>query len=77
VDELLGDLVVLDKQGRTADAVQLAALANQPRKLSLHVESAGQARELILGFQQSVPGFIVMFTLQVALTSGSMLLIAA
>jgi ABC-2 type transport system permease protein len=76
VDELLGDLVVLDKRGRAADAVQLAALANQPRKLSLRVESAGKARLLILGFQQSVPGFIVMFTLQVALTSGSMLLIA-
>jgi hypothetical protein len=40
------------------------------------VESAGKARLLILGFQQTVPGFIVMFTLQVALTSGSPLLIA-
>jgi hypothetical protein len=75
-DQLLADLVVLNRHGRVPDAVQLAALVNQPRKLELRVESAGKARKLILGFQQSVPGFIVMFTLQVALTSGSVLLIA-
>lgn len=75
-DEMLADLVVLSKQGRAADPVQLAALAAQPRKLELRVQSAGQARKLILGFQQSVPGFIVMFTLQVSLTAGSVLLIA-
>jgi ABC-type multidrug transport system permease subunit len=76
VDEMLGDLVVLSKQGRAPDPVQLAALVGQPRKLELRVQTAGQARKLILGFQQSVPGFIVMFTLQVSLTAGSVLLIA-
>ena len=75
VDELLADLVVLSKQGLDADAVHLAALLDQPRKLQLHVESAGRNRKLILGFQQSVPGFIVMFTLQVSLTAGTVLLI--
>jgi len=76
VDEILGDLVVLSKRGSALDAVQLTALEGQPRKIGLHVESAGKARRLILGFQQSVPGFIVMFTLQVSLTAGSVLLIA-
>jgi ABC-2 type transport system permease protein len=76
VDEILADLVVLAKQGASADAVQLTALENRPRKIGLRVESAGKARRLILGFQQSVPGFIVMFTLQVSLTAGSVLLIA-
>jgi len=74
--DLLADLVVLSKRGRGADAVQLAALASEPRKIQLHVESAGQARKLILGYQQSVPGFIVMFTLMVSLSAGSVLLIA-
>ena len=76
VDEMLGDLVVLAKQGRTPDAAGFAALAAQPRKLELRVESAGEAKKPILGFQQSVPGFIVMFTLQVSLTAGCVLLIA-
>jgi ABC-type multidrug transport system permease subunit len=51
-------------------------LANLPRKLQLRVESAGKRQRLILGFQQSVPGFLVMFTLQVSLTAGTVLLIA-
>ena len=65
VDEMLGDLVVLSKQGGAPDPVRFAAQVGQPRKLELRVQSAGQARKLILGFQQTVPGFIVMFTLQV------------
>ena len=40
------------------------------------MESAGDAKKIILGYQQSVPGFIVMFTLQVSLTAGCVLLIA-
>jgi ABC-type multidrug transport system permease subunit len=75
VDETLADLVVLSKQGAELNAVQLAALVNRPRKLQLRVQSAGKTQRLILGFQQSVPGFIVMFTLQVSLTAGSVLLI--
>ena len=76
VDEILGDLVLLNKQGRPADTAGFIALAAQPRKLELRVESAGAAQKLILGYQQSVPGFIVMFTLQVSLTAGCVLLIA-
>jgi ABC-type multidrug transport system permease subunit len=76
VEQILGDLVVLSKQGTEPDAAAFSALAGQPRKLQLRVESAGETRKLILGYQQSVPGFIVMFTLQVSLTSGCVLLIA-
>jgi ABC-2 type transport system permease protein len=76
VDELLADLVVLAKQGSAPDAAGFAALAAQPRKLQLRVESAGESKKVILGYQQSVPGFIVMFTLQVSLSAGCVLLIA-
>lgn len=75
-DEILADLVVLKKQGREPDAAGFAAIAAQPRKLELRVENAGETKKLILGYQQSVPGFIVMFTLQVSLTAGCVLLIA-
>jgi ABC-type multidrug transport system permease subunit len=74
-DEILGDLLVLSKQGAEATPVQLTAVENRPRKLGLRVQTAGKAQRLILGFQQSVPGFLVMFTLQVCLTAGSVLLI--
>jgi ABC-type multidrug transport system permease subunit len=75
VYEMLADLTLLSKQGRQPEAVTLAALAREPRKLELKAESAGESKKLVLGFQQSVPGFLVMFTLLVSLTSGSMLLI--
>jgi ABC-type multidrug transport system permease subunit len=75
VDEILGDLIVLSKRGADPSAVQLAALVDRPQKLGLRVQSAGRVQRLVLGFQQSVPGFIVMFTLQVSLTCGSVLLI--
>jgi ABC-type Na+ efflux pump permease subunit len=76
VDEMLGDLTVLSTQGRAPDPIQLTSLLNQPHKLQLRVESAGRQQKLILGYQQTVPGFIVMFTLQVALTAGAVMLIA-
>jgi len=76
VDEILADLAVLAKEGRAPDTAAFGALAGQPRKLQLHVEGAGEAKKLILGYQQSVPGFIVTFTLQVSLTAGCVLLIA-
>ncbi len=76
VDQILADLVVLKKQGREPDAAGFAAIAAQPRKLELRVENAGESKKLILGYQQTVPGFIVMFTLQVSLTAGCVILIA-
>jgi ABC-type Na+ efflux pump permease subunit len=62
--------------GLAPDTAAFGALAGQPRKLQLHVEGAGEAKKLILGYQQSLPGFIVTFTLQVSLTAGCVLLIA-
>jgi len=62
VDEILGDLVILAKQGRKPDAAGFAALAAEPRKLGLTGGERGESRKLILGYQQSVPGFIVMFS---------------
>ena len=47
-----------------------AQLAKQPRLISLEVTSAGKRKDPPIGFEQAVPGTLVMFTLLVMFTSG-------
>jgi len=72
---LLADLVVLEVEGRELDRAALDELQAAPRALSLSVRPAGKRRELPSGYSQTVPGTLVMFTLLVLLTSGSILLV--
>jgi len=73
---MLADTAVLSRGGRTPTAADFAALAAEPRTVKLHQVSAGEAKKIVLGFQQSAPGFIVMFTLLVSFTAGGALLAA-
>jgi ABC-type multidrug transport system permease subunit len=75
VYSVLGDLVVLSKLDHPPTAADFAELAARPRKIQLKIESAGHPKVVVLGFQQSVPGFIVMFTLLVLLNAGGMFLV--
>jgi ABC-2 type transport system permease protein len=52
-------------------AEQFAELARVPRTLTLEVKPAGKRVEPPSGFEQSVPGTMVMFTLLVLFTSGA------
>ena len=52
-------------------AASLAALDELPMTLSVRVESAGPRRHIPSGFEQVVPGIMVMFTLLVLLSSGA------
>ena len=70
----LADLVTLAHEG-TVDAAALAALNEAPRALTLEVRAAGERRRIPSGFEQAVPGTMVMFTLLVMLTSGTVLLV--
>jgi len=73
----LADIIVAD--ANSADELSAAALIDlneQPRIWQLAVSSAGQRIEIPTGFEQAVPGILVMFTLLVLLTSGGTLLIA-
>lgn len=72
---LLGDLVSASTGGNPPTAENLDLLAQAPRTLSLNVERAGRRREIPSGFEQAIPGTMVMFTLIVLLTSGSILLV--
>jgi ABC-type Na+ efflux pump permease subunit len=53
---------------------RLAELARQPRPLGVDVKAAGKRIDPPIGFEQSVPGTMVMFTLLVMFTSGAVTL---
>src|SRR5262249_54470266 len=72
---LLADLIVLARENQAAAPEAFHKLAERPRNLTLHRESAGQRKEIPTGFQQSVPGNTVFLVLVVLTTSGAFLLI--
>jgi ABC-type Na+ efflux pump permease subunit len=73
--EVLADLAVLRMNGQTVSPDAFAQLAAQPRALTLSVTSAGRRIVPPSGFAQAVPGTLVMFTMLVLLTSGSISLV--
>jgi len=54
---------------------ELAQVDSLPRVLSLRVEKAGQRRRIPSGFEQAIPGILVMFVLMNMLNSGAILLV--
>ena len=75
VYEVLGDLAVVSLNGGTPSPEVFKKLADMPRALSLSVKTAGRRVEPPLGFAQAIPGTLVMFTMLVLLTSGSISLV--
>lgn len=73
---VLADVVLADASSESViSAADLLALNAEPRIWQLDVSPAGQREEIPSGFQQAVPGILVMFTLLVLLTSGGSLLV--
>jgi hypothetical protein len=72
---LLADAALVESAGDTVDGGALARERERPRLFTLDVRPAGHAEEPPIGFQQAVPGTMVMFTLLVLLTSGAVLLV--
>lgn len=72
----LADIVVADANSAN-DLVEtdLAELNAEPRIWQLTVSPAGKRQEIPSGFEQAIPGILVMFTLLVLLTSGGSLLV--
>jgi ABC-type multidrug transport system permease subunit len=71
---LLADLASIRASGADPTPERFAELAAAPRKLTLDVHSAGHRVEAPTGFEQSVPGILVMFTMVVLFTSGAVTL---
>ncbi len=72
---VVADLAVIATDGTTADAPAFRALEAAPRHVTLAVESAGTRRRAPVGFEQAIPGTLVMFTMLVSLTSGGIALV--
>jgi ABC-type transport system involved in multi-copper enzyme maturation permease subunit len=72
---LLADIVVADATAPPLSSEALAAVNGAPRVWQLDVSPAGQRKEIPRGFDQAVPGMLVMFTLLVLLTSGATMLV--
>ena len=71
----LADLIVTSEMDSIVTAASLARLNEMPRALKLEVKPAGVRKRIPSGFEQSIPGIMVMFTLMVMATSGSILLL--
>jgi len=72
---VLADLVAVSSKGTAPTPEAFAHLAQQPRLVSLEVSSAGKRKDPPVGFEQAVPGTLVMFTLLVLFTSGGVSLL--
>lgn len=71
----LADIVVAGAMGPPGLSQRsLDALNGTPRVWTLEVTSAGKRISIPSGFEQAIPGILVMFTLLVLLTSGASLL---
>lgn len=68
---VLADLVAVSSKGGKPNPESFAQLAKQPRPISLTVTSAGKRKDPPIGFEQAVPGTLVMFTLLIMFTSGA------
>ncbi len=72
----LADIVVAKANTtETLSAADLVTLNEKPRIWQLEVSSAGERKNIPSGFQQAVPGILVMFTLLVLLISGGTMLV--
>ncbi len=67
----LADIIAIGSAGEGVSQAAMDDLNATPRALQLQVRSAGKRQDPPQGFQQAVPGTMVMFTLLLLLTSGA------
>jgi ABC-2 type transport system permease protein len=72
---MLADLAVVGANEGDPTPEAFERLNAMPRALTLHVEPAGELKPTPGGFEQAIPGMLVMFTLMVMATSGAILLV--
>ena len=71
---VLGDVIVIKSSGTAISPDELVLATTEPRGVILEVSPAGRQMQIPSGFQQAIPGTLVMFTLLVLLTSGAAML---
>ncbi len=71
----LADIITADATAGPLSSEALATVNNAPRVWQLTVSAAGERQQIPSGFEQAVPGILVMFTLLVLLTSSGTMLV--
>ena len=72
---VLADLAVVGANEGDPTPEAFERLNAMPRALTLEVKPAGERKRIPGGFEQSIPGILVMFTLMVMATSGAVFLV--
>lgn len=72
---VVADLAVVELEDLPRERDAFRRVREAPRSLTLSVTTAGVRREPPHGFEQAVPGMVVMFTMLVLLTSGTVTLV--
>ncbi len=72
---VLADLVVCAKSGEPLNPQAFERLDKMPRSLTLEVRPAGQRKQVPSGFEQAVPGIMIMFSMLALLSTGSVTLV--
>jgi len=75
VYSVLADIVASSEAGEEPGPEAFARLDEMPRTLGVSVVAAGNRVEIPTGYEQTIPGTMVMFTLVIMLTSGAVLLV--
>ena len=73
---VLADLIAAKQLSGEVNRESVQAIAEMSPSLTLNVEAAGQRQTAPSGFEHAIPGELVMFTMLVMVTSGSMLVLA-
>jgi ABC-type multidrug transport system permease subunit len=72
---VLANLVTCGAEGQEPDRELFRQLDTRPRALKLEVQAGGQRHTNPSGFEQAIPGTMVMFTMLVLVTSGTATLV--
>lgn len=72
---VLADIVVASETGAQLDQAAIERLNETPRTMTLTQRPGGKRLEIPSGFEQAIPGIMVMFTLLVLLSSGAISLL--
>ncbi len=70
----LGDVLVFKKHHGNTQNINFDDINALPKNIAVDISSAGEKRVIPSGFNQAVPGILVMFIMIIALSSGSVAL---
>ena len=70
--QTLGDILVFKKLNSNIDNLNFDSINELPKNIYVEISSAGEKLNIPSGFNQAVPGILVMFIMMIALSSGSL-----